>query len=986
MGKVLGAVLSVAILVLLVLPLLMLPLAWALVADIAIIAMVIMVDASRNRLLMSMAIRNMVRHRSLTVLVVAGLMVGTAIISAALVTGDTLDNMITVEVTQGFGEVDFEIMPFEGAETTSLPRDQLQSVAHEIDSVDHVESVAILVREWVTAFNNNESLFTPNGRLIGMDMEDVNAFGGLMFINGTAVTDLPAGNAVLINQRLADRLDVEVGNVLSIYSGPNATVMIVAGIVKDEGMGANGGSTNIYTSTAQAQAVMDEGDMLNMIWASIEGQGSHGLAYADDVRDDILVLLNDSSLDLEITGDKQQVLESNQQNIATITDLMLVFGSFAIISGIALIVNIFAMLAEERKSEMGMARAVGMTRSRLRKLYIYEGLVYALVAAGVGTLVGLGIAYVLVIAIGSLFGFGIDPTSFFTFRNESLAISYLAGFILTLAIVYGATSRITKLNVVRAIRNIPEPVPRRDDQRTFRTGLMAIAFGLVLMMIGIALEVTAPAISGLSIATLSMGLVLRRYISERAAWNVAALLTLVQWIPGVDLFPYYADIEMFIISGVFTVVCGLLLIMANSDLIIRFSTVLFGRRRGSRAVLRTAFSYPLKAKFKTALSIFIFALIIFTITVLSIMTAMVSADIEQTVVETSGGLDVLAFTGIPISDSDFEAVISAPSAHCQAENMTKSVSLSAAGTVMNASDGQGNFTERGYNVMGYDSAFFTEADYELAAWDEGNFSSSEAVYQRVLVDPGYVILDGAFLNQGQIYVPITPGGVRVDPGTSIAIQTPTGWRNVTVAGVMEQSILNGVFMGKQAVADMFDVEDDTVFLIEFADGLDIDEQAKLLERDFLPWRMQTLSIETLAEEIVSSVESIFTLFRAFIAIGLIIGLTGLGIITIRSIHERRVEIGMMRAIGFTKRMVVRNFSYESLFIALLGVLVGVLTGIMVGYIIYLEGFQQGGVGFLIPWWELLLLSVGVLVATLLSILPASRGASKVAPAEVLRFE
>ena len=95
---------------------------------------------------------------------------------------------------------------------------------------------------------------------------------------------------------------------------------------------------------------------------------------------------------------------------------------------------------------------------------------------------------------------------------------------------------------------------------------------------------------------------------------------------------------------------------------------------------------------------------------------------------------------------------------------------------------------------------------------------------------------------------------------------------------------------------------------------------------------------------------------------------------------------MMRAIGYTKRMVVTNFALESSFISFLGIVIGSLLGISVGYTVYLEAFQELGYDFIIPWLDIIVVGVGAFLATLLSVYPAARGASKVSPAEVLRFE
>src|SRR2546427_612806 len=73
------------------------------------------------------------------------------------------------------------------------------------------------------------------------------------------------------------------------------------------------------------------------------------------------------------------------------TDLFLVMGAFGILAGVLLIVNIFVMLAEERKPELGVARAVGFLRSDLLTTFALEGTFYAVVAAALGALAGLGL-------------------------------------------------------------------------------------------------------------------------------------------------------------------------------------------------------------------------------------------------------------------------------------------------------------------------------------------------------------------------------------------------------------------------------------------------------------------------------------------------------------------------------------------------------------------------------------------------------------------
>ena len=210
--------------------------------------------------------------------------------------------------------------------------------------------------------------------------------------------------------------------------------------------------------------------------------------------------------------------------------------------------------------------------------------------------------------------------------------------------------------------------------------------------------------------------------------------------------------------------------------------------------------------------------------------------------------------------------------------------------------------------------------------------------------------------------------------------------SITVVGVMKQSALTGLFVNEEALYEDLKAMGPNLMLVSYAEGLDPAEQSVLMEKDFLMYGLNTISVKALAKEITASVDSIFTLFRAFLAMGLIIGIVGLGIITIRSIFERRLEIGMMRAIGFTKGMVVINFALESAFISLLGIVAGSLLGILVGYQLWAESLEAMEFIFVIDWQPIVTVALLAFAATMLSILPAARGASKVSPAEVLRFE
>jgi putative ABC transport system permease protein len=122
-------------------------------------------------------------------------------------------------------------------------------------------------------------------------------------------------------------------------------------------------------------------------------------------------------------------------------------------------------------------------------------------------------------------------------------------------------------------------------------------------------------------------------------------------------------------------------------------------------------------------------------------------------------------------------------------------------------------------------------------------------------------------------------------------------------------------------------------------------------------------------------------------LGLVVGICALGVIAARSVVERRQQIGMLRALGFQRGQVRLTFLIESSFIALLGIGGGVVLGLgFSGTLIdnIREGFP--GMEYRVPWDALLLVALAGYAASLLTTyLPAHR-ASKVYPAEALRYE
>jgi putative ABC transport system permease protein len=104
-----------------------------------------------------------------------------------------------------------------------------------------------------------------------------------------------------------------------------------------------------------------------------------------------------------------------------------------------------------------------------------------------------------------------------------------------------------------------------------------------------------------------------------------------------------------------------------------------------------------------------------------------------------------------------------------------------------------------------------------------------------------------------------------------------------------------------------------------------------------------------------------------------------------SVYERTREIGMLRAIGMTRRQVRRMIRQESIITALIGAAIGLPLGIFLAALVN-EALSQYDVRFAIPWVQLVVLTlVAIVIGVLAAIMPARR-AAKLNPLEAIAYE
>jgi putative ABC transport system permease protein len=136
---------------------------------------------------------------------------------------------------------------------------------------------------------------------------------------------------------------------------------------------------------------------------------------------------------------------------------------------------------------------------------------------------------------------------------------------------------------------------------------------------------------------------------------------------------------------------------------------------------------------------------------------------------------------------------------------------------------------------------------------------------------------------------------------------------------------------------------------------------------------------------LDALNPIIALLYALLAISVIISIFGIVNSLVLSIFERTREIGMLRAIGLSRRQTRRMVRYESVITSVIGGILGTIVGLFFGWVMA-KGLENQGIQFSVPWIQLIIfLVLSAIVGVLAAILPARR-ASRVKVLEALAYE
>jgi putative ABC transport system permease protein len=131
------------------------------------------------------------------------------------------------------------------------------------------------------------------------------------------------------------------------------------------------------------------------------------------------------------------------------------------------------------------------------------------------------------------------------------------------------------------------------------------------------------------------------------------------------------------------------------------------------------------------------------------------------------------------------------------------------------------------------------------------------------------------------------------------------------------------------------------------------------------------------------IDILLNLLYVLLSLSIIVSLFGIVNTLVLTVFERTREIGMLRAVGMTRRQVRNMIRHESIITALLGAALGIPVGVVLALMV---GKAIDYPAFTIPWGTLVVFIVAAIIAGLIAAIFPARRAGRLNILDALKYE
>jgi putative ABC transport system permease protein len=948
------------------------------------------------------ALRGLAGRKLRATLTAFAIILGVAMVSGTYVLTDTIDKAFDNIFSETYANTDAVVsgktadISFEGDSADTPPVDQ--SVLPQIRALPDVESAAgAVIDDTNTKIlkKDGDAVNTGGAPSFGFGLDPaLPQFNPLKLLEGK----WPTGpDQVVIDATTADEQGYKVGDSIKIATLKPVRSFDLVGLAQYGDVASIGSATFSVFSIPTAQVLLDRVGTYDTI--SVDGkEGVTQQALADEIKPILPPTAQVRTADAQAKEDAKDVSFTK-----FIRYFLLSFAGVALFVGAFVIFNILSITVAQRVREFATIRTIGGSRKQILWSVVLEAFVIGLVASLIGLFVGVGLAA----GLNALFkAINADlPTQGLVFAPRTVIVSLLVGVGVTVIAGLIPAVRATRIPPIAAVREGSELPKSRfskyvpyiaivviglsvtllayslfKDKLDTAPRLISMAVGVLLLFVGVAM-VSSRTVRPLAVGTnpiakwgvvlfsiLVYPFTLSFWLSRSAAFGTGARKRLTALLESVAIQVALIVLAALLLSTFLGILIAAILIGTDFAVLTMWILSKAGRfdpewplefpnvrpegmvnnvakENSRRNPGRTA---------STAAALMIgIALVTFVAVLASGMKKSNRGAIEDQV---KAEYVVTAQDGFsPFVAEAGEAVQQSPDAQF----------VTSVRSDLSEADG-----ESGY-VTGIQPGAIAQA-YQFD-WKEG----SDAVLGQLGRNGAIIsddLADKKDLAVGDTFVLLTPNGTRTELVVKGIYSPPPFFPmlgNVSIPQTLFDSIIDRprnsfVFVnvpGEPTAATTASL--------------------KAAVKDFPDSKVQTRVAWIDQQD--QDFNSFLNFLYIMLALSVIISLVGMVITLLLSVHERTRELGMLRAVGMTRRQVRRMIRQESVITSLIGAALGLPLGIFLA-ILMTKALSQFEVRIAIPYVQLIIFAiVAIIVGILAAILPARR-AARLNVLEALQYE
>jgi putative ABC transport system permease protein len=789
------------------------------------------------------------------------------------------------------------------------------------------------------------SLYYFNGSLIAQGRPPVTLLGVVPSLDGAfgssnvSLDLLSATNSCIATEEVARTYNLTEGSVVVVsrvltvppVQPPNATLwkLNVVGIAHVEGKGYSG---VLIANLSLAQDILDEKDKIYSIVASV--------VNFEDTLSIRTALQQRLGPDFQVLAPKESSLSQVESISNGFGIAMNMAATISLAVACILIMNSLLMAVNERKYETGVLRSIGSSRGTIFRMFLLEGFFFGAIGSLLGIGFGILLSQLLVRymsslisagSIGSSFGLTVAGAPILVVNSGVLVFGVVAGIIVAvLGSLYPALSA-SRTSVVQAIR----PQMRGAGRGRLGTGIMAL--------LGAALLIIAYYVESTSFRTTTLG---------RSSFDINAIYVLLVFIPvGILL----------LVSAIMKAVVGVLSYL--------FTPVLRSRR--TIATRNTS-----RNRRRSSLTVSMVAIGISFTVLIGGMSGSLMVGINNFVTQQLGAdIYIVPSRGtLPISYADNLTSVSGVK--------TVTYMIFQPTKMLNNESGEW----RTSFLAGVESETFSKV------WHVGALNSTYSVDEAftklstsntsMIMAYGLVQRLNATLGEN---VSVLVGGGKVQNFTIIA--TFYGSEYISLGPVGENSM---ALIDYNALTEYFPSEPNAtksanIFLVKVDEGLDPSTVADRITNSTRT-SIYIFTLSDILRQVQNGLSSIFTFFQVLITMAIVVSLLGMTTTMIMSVLERRREIGILRAVGTSKRQVMGMIIGEALILGTIGLIAGLVIGILFSnYFVDIMSFVGFPVALFIPYTILLYVALASIIISVASATYPAYNAAKMNVVDAIRY-